>query len=178
MEFFTEKELTMQIGHSRYSWPLALLKELIDNALDACERAGILPSITVEVHPASTTVIDNGPGLPESTLRGSLDYTVRVSDKSYHVSPTRGQLGNALKCVWAAPFVIDGQRGKVEVIANGQHYSIDVSLDQIARNPKLELSSEPSDIKTGTSLRVHWPAVAIATRLFTKAGIFMSTQRL
>jgi hypothetical protein len=37
MEFVTEKELQMQIGHDRDLWPIALAKELIDNGLDACE---------------------------------------------------------------------------------------------------------------------------------------------
>ena len=41
MEFFSEKELQMQIGHGRAWWPVAVLKELIDNALDACEEAGV-----------------------------------------------------------------------------------------------------------------------------------------
>ena len=41
LEFFSEKELTMQLGHSRAMWPVALLKELLDNALDGCEQAGV-----------------------------------------------------------------------------------------------------------------------------------------
>ena len=40
LEFFSEKELSMQLGHSRRFWPIAILKELIDNSLDACETAG------------------------------------------------------------------------------------------------------------------------------------------
>ena len=43
LEFFSEKELSMQIGHSRQLWPAAILKELVDNALDACETARIWP---------------------------------------------------------------------------------------------------------------------------------------
>ncbi|MBD3343290.1 MAG: hypothetical protein GF353_29610, partial [Candidatus Lokiarchaeota archaeon] len=39
MEFFTEKELRMQIGFSKEKWPVALVKELVDNSLDACESA-------------------------------------------------------------------------------------------------------------------------------------------
>ena len=46
MEFFSEKELTAQIGFSKPDWPVALLKELLDNALDACESANIAPAIT------------------------------------------------------------------------------------------------------------------------------------
>jgi len=33
LEFFSEKELMMQIGYDQHRWPIALLKELIDNAL-------------------------------------------------------------------------------------------------------------------------------------------------
>jgi DNA topoisomerase VI subunit B len=38
-EFLTESELTTQIGYGRKLWLLVLAKELIDNALDACESA-------------------------------------------------------------------------------------------------------------------------------------------
>ncbi len=99
----------MQIGCRPEGWPLALTKELIDNALDACETASVSPVITVTLDGASVTVADNGPGLPEATLTKSLDYASRTSDKSYYVSPTRGQLGNALKCMWAGPFVYSGE---------------------------------------------------------------------
>lgn len=43
LEFFTKKELTMQIGHDPGAWPLALVKELIDNSPDACEDARTPP---------------------------------------------------------------------------------------------------------------------------------------
>jgi DNA topoisomerase VI subunit B len=55
LEFFSEKELTMQIGHYRPFWHLALTKELIDNALDACEAAGVAPRIVVQVAPDAVT---------------------------------------------------------------------------------------------------------------------------
>ena len=110
MEFFTEKELQMQIGHDRELWAIALVKELIDNALDACETAGRAPEIVIAADAQAVSVLDNGPGLPLNALDRSLDYLVRVSDKNHYISPTRGQLGNALKCVWAAPFVYTGQR--------------------------------------------------------------------
>jgi DNA topoisomerase VI subunit B len=81
-EFFSEKELQMQIGFAMGGWPIALLKELIDNALDACETAGIRPEIEVTLEPDALSVQDNGPGLPTATLDRSLDYLVRVSDKA------------------------------------------------------------------------------------------------
>jgi DNA topoisomerase VI subunit B len=161
LEFFTEKELTMQIGWERIVWPIALLKELIDNALDACETADIAPNVVVTVEEDAVSVQDNGPGLPERTLVRSLDYLARVSDKTYYVSPTRGQLGNALKCVWAAPYVMDGSHGRVEVVTGGRRHTIDVSLDRIIQAPTLRHSASPDGfVKSGTLVRIPWPGVA------------------
>lgn len=161
LEFFTEKELTMQIGQRRHLWPLALLKELIDNALDACENAGVQPVVRVEIGDHYFSVADNGPGLNEKTIARSLDYTVRVSDKSYYVSPTRGQLGNALKCVYAAPFVVSGESGRVEIETGGSLYSIDVSLDRIAQAPSLDLTTQHGrPERDGTKVTIFWPESA------------------
>src|SRR6266540_1728307 len=161
LEFFSEKELQMQIGHEGPLWPIALVKELVDNALDACETAGIPPEIVVTVEPDAVSVQDNGPGLPTATLERSLDYLVRVSDKAFYVSPTRGQLGNALKCIWAAPFVADGEHGRVEVLTRGQRHTIDVSLDRIRQQPELRHTTKAEPIvRNGTLVRMCWPGIA------------------
>jgi DNA topoisomerase VI subunit B len=162
MEFFTPEELTMQIGHPMYLWPTALLKELIDNALDACEEAGAIPAVRVIVEPDAVSVVDNGAGLPPDVLLRSLDYSVRVSNKSHYVSPTRGQLGNALKCVWAGAFVASGERGRVEVVTRGEKHVIDVTLDRIGQEPRLryEPTAAGGVVKSGTLVRMHWPKIA------------------
>jgi DNA topoisomerase VI subunit B len=162
LEFFSEKELQMQIGFPRHGWPIALLKELIDNALDACETAGTLPEIEIILEPDALSVQDNSPGLPASTLERSLDYLIRVSDKAYYVSPSRGQLGNALKCMWAAPYVTHGDRGAVEVHIAGTRHRIAVTLDRIAEAPKLHHDQSPDGfVKTGTLVKLCWPGVAM-----------------
>src|SRR3954466_9123481 len=126
----------MQIGHRRGMWPLALGKELVHNGLDACEAAGIAPLVTLSFQADALVVEDNGTGLPETIIERSLDYAVRVSTNSRYMAPTRGQLGNALKTVWAAPFVIDGSHGRVEVDVPGVRHVVDVHLDQLAQEPK------------------------------------------
>jgi hypothetical protein len=150
---------------SRERWGLAILKELVDNALDACEQTDRAPVITVTVDPGTNTlsVQDNGPGLRAETLERSLDYTVRVSDKAYYVSPSRGQLGNAFKCLWALPYVLSGraQLGQVEVQTGGRRYAIRVSVDQLAQRPQLTLTPSPdAEVKIGTKVTVHWPQTA------------------
>jgi DNA topoisomerase VI subunit A len=161
LEFFSEKELQMQIGHGRRLWPVALLKELIDNSLDACEGAGVAPQIGIEIGEDYFGVRDNGPGLPAETLTRSLDYLKRVSDKAFYVSPTRGQLGNALKTVWAAPFVAHGERGIVEVSSLGLHHTVEVSLDRISQAPAISHTVEEDGlVRNGTFFKIHWPELA------------------
>jgi len=156
LEFFTEKELSMQIGHPKSHWRITLLKELIDNSLDACEVSDIRPEVTVEDNGEGFSVADNGPGLPFSTIKKSLDYMVRVSDKQYYVSPTRGQMGNALKTVWAAPFVTFGE-GEVIVESRGKRHVIKTSLDRIMGKPQMDFKSSDGLIKNGTKISVRWP---------------------
>jgi Histidine kinase-, DNA gyrase B-, and HSP90-like ATPase len=161
LEFFTETELRTQLGYGRELWPLVLVKELIDNALDACETGDTAPEITIILESDAVTVEDNGPGIPPEIVERSLDYHVRISDKKGYVAPTRGQLGNALKCVWAAPFVANGtHHGLVEVTARGLHHRIDVSLDRIKQVPVLDHTTDTTPVKTGTSVKIHWAELA------------------
>jgi len=162
MEFFTTKELSQQIGAPPSEWPKVILKELIDNSLDACEAAGVSPAIDVNISTEANTLVlkDNGPGLPRETLLGSLDYSIRVSDKAKRVAPSRGALGNALKCLWAAPFVLDGHRGKVTVDAPEGHFEITVTLDEIAQRPVLDVVETEPTVTIGTKITVKWPGVA------------------
>jgi hypothetical protein len=45
MEFCTRRELVNQTGHDVSEWPLVILKELTDNAIDEAEEAGLAPKI-------------------------------------------------------------------------------------------------------------------------------------
>jgi hypothetical protein len=141
-----------------------LLKELIDNALDACETAGTPPEISVILTPDGFTVADNGPGMPTELIKRSLDYDIRVSDKTYYVSPSRGQLGNALKCLWAAPYAVAPDTpGCVEVQSLGVQHRITVTVDRIAQEPRLEhtmTETEAPICRNGTSITIIAPKIA------------------
>jgi DNA topoisomerase VI subunit B len=159
LEYFTESELQMQIGAARESWPVAILKELIDNALDAVESSGAAPEINVRVTGEGFSVRDNGPGIPASTIERSLDYMVRVSDKLGYVTPTRGRLGNALKVVWAAPFVSTGE-GHVTVTSMGERHEIRVGVDPLEQRPKIDHAITNGLPPGGTEILVRWPVSA------------------
>jgi len=161
LEFFTESELTAQIGYRKALWPLVLTKELIDNAIDACETAATKAiEIGVELDKDAIIVSDNGPGIAHKIIKGVLDYTVRISDKKHYVAPTRGQLGNALKCVVAATFVATGKKSVLEIVTRGRCYRITVDLDRIAQKPKITCVTTDAPVKTGTILKIFWPQVA------------------
>lgn len=161
LDFASEKELTAQVGHRRASWPLVLLKELVDNSLDACEDAGVAPEVKVTVDKAGILVEDNGPGIPPETVEGVLDFSVRVSSREAYVSPTRGAQGNALKTILTMPFVLDGERGRVEITARGIRHEIALEVDRIRQEPRVSHEARPDRlVKNGTSVRVAWPSSA------------------
>ena len=112
MEFCTHRELVNQTGHAAGDWPLVVLKELTDNALDACEEAEIAPVIDITVNNDSITIADNGPGIPAKTIDGVLDYSIRVSSREAYCSPTRGAQGNALKTILPMGYVLDEGKGE------------------------------------------------------------------
>ena len=156
MDFFSEKELTTQTGHAREDWPLVILKELVDNAMDACEDAQKSPEINIIVDKHGIEVSDNGPGIPKSTVKKMLDFSIRVSNREAYVAPTRGAQGNALKAIVAVPFVLDGGRGRVEIIAKGIQHNITVGVDSIRQKPVIS-HDMTGLVKNGNIVRVFWP---------------------
>ena len=58
MDFFSQKELSAQTGHHVNDWPLVIIKELIDNGLDACEDASIAPVLQVTFDSTGISVSD------------------------------------------------------------------------------------------------------------------------
>lgn len=162
LDFFSEKELVAQIGHSKQDWPLVAIKELLDNALDACEEAGIPPVITITVTEDRLSVQDNGPGLSANTIPTILDYSVRVSSREAYCEPVRGAQGNALKTLVAMPFVLSGeQEGRLTVQARGVAHHITVRVDRIRQQPIIEHQAEPApQVQTGTLVQIHWPRSA------------------
>jgi hypothetical protein len=133
MDFFSEKELVTQTGHATNEWPLVIVKELVDNSPDACEEADIVPIIDVAADAGGITVKDNGPGLPEPTLKAAMDFTVRASNREAYVAPDRGAQGNALKTILPMSRVLDAEHGRFIVRAHDKKYVITCSADPISQ---------------------------------------------
>ena len=63
--------------------------------------------------------------------------------------------------MFAAPFVVDGEHGTVEIETCGIRHQIEIALDRIAQQPKIQHTTTPTEsVKSGTSVKVHWNQVA------------------
>lgn len=140
LEFLSETELTKQIGYERRLWLLAILKELLDNAIDHCEEIGRLPEIVVKITGHSLSVWDNGDGIPPETVKAMLDFNSRVSSREAYRGITRGAMGNAGKCIIGAPYVLSQKHGKAVIIAKGVRHDIAVRLNALDQTPSVDYS--------------------------------------
>lgn len=156
MDFFSQKELVTQTGHDASEWPLVFLKEMVDNALDACDEHEIPPTIRVQADAEGISVSDNGPGLPRETLEAALDFKIRASNREAYVAPDRGAQGNALKTILPMPSVLD-PAGSVVVEAHGTRHTLRFRIDEISQRPTIDRREERG-ADHGTLVRIQWPA--------------------
>jgi DNA topoisomerase VI subunit B len=159
LEFCSPHELINQTGHPIDEWPLVILKELVDNAIDASEEADTRPVISVEIENGKIVVTDHGPGIGPKVVRSILDYNVRVSSREAYVSPTRGAQGNALKTILALPFALSIQ-GETVIESKGLAHHIVFAADPIRQQPKIEYHRGDSNVKTGTRITAPLPVSA------------------
>ena len=158
-EFVSESELVKQIGHPVADWPLVILKELVDNALDEAEEAGVPPVIEISVDEDFITVHDgSGRGIPAETVEKLIDYSARTSSRAAYASPTRGAQGNALQTIIAMPFALTMEDCEtVAIEARGVEHRIAFATDLIRQTPKPVIERRASLVKNGSRLTVLWP---------------------
>src|SRR5690348_1775669 len=95
-EFFTKNRHLLGFD-SPLKALLTAVKEAVDNSLDACEEAGILPEIQVEITPTGEdrfriAVEDNGPGIVHEQI-GKVFGKLLYGSKFHKLSQSRGQQG-------------------------------------------------------------------------------------
>jgi len=95
-EFFEKNRHLLGFDNPRRAL-LTAVKEAVDNALDACEEARILPEITVELIQLSETrfrmiVEDNGPGIVKKQIP-NIFARLLYGSKFHKLAATRGQQG-------------------------------------------------------------------------------------
>ena len=111
-EFFAKNRHLLGFDNPRKAM-LTTVKEAVDNALDACEEAGILPDIYVEVLQLTETrfritIRDNGPGIVRKQIEnifGKLLY----GSKFHRLKMSRGQQGIGISAAGMYGLMTTGQ---------------------------------------------------------------------
>lgn len=126
------------------------VKEAVDNALDACEEAGILPEITVQVRrrdgKSRVVVEDNGPGIVESQIArifGKLLY----GSKFHKLSQSRGQQGMGISAA--------GMYGQVTV-GKPLHILSRVEGDELASEVYVSIDTAKNRPDIHKKRRLEW----------------------
>ena len=158
-EYVDARELQAQTGQAHDQFAAVILKELVDNALDACKAAGIAPCITIEVteyaNALQIAVSDNGTGLTPETVERITNFQTRTSDKAAYKAPTRGAQGNALKTVLGIPCAL-GQSSPVLIEAHGVRHAVTVWLDP-AGELRIDHQRTPMPTRCGTRISATIP---------------------
>lgn len=104
VDYFTEDGLIKQIGLTKEYWNNVIVKEIIDNALDAIE-----PLNKKEIHIVQSMysfgIYDNGNGISCETVKSIYDFKYYISQNRVFVTASRGKQGNGLKTIISICFL-------------------------------------------------------------------------
>ncbi len=144
-EFFTKNRHLLGFDNPRRAL-LTTIKEAVDNSLDACEEAAILPDIFIEVKPIpnqtdrfTVRVRDNGPGIVRKQIPnvfGKLLY----GSKFHWLKMARGQQGIGISAAGMYGQLTTGRPVRItSATASGKpaHY-FEVMIDTQKNEPRIE----------------------------------------
>lgn len=164
-EFFTKNRHLLGFDNPRKAL-LTCVKEAVDNALDACEEAHLLPDVRVEVTQVEGTedrfvvaVEDNGPGIVKEQVKkvfGKLLY----GSKFHRLRMSRGQQGIGIAAAGMYGQTTTGKAMRITSRTPGkpalyQEIQIDTN-----RNEPIVTKSEEVDWKRPQGTRVEIEMVA------------------
>jgi DNA topoisomerase-6 subunit B len=127
-----------------------VVHELVTNSIDACEEAGILPEITVNLEELGEehyrlTVQDNGPGIPKTHVGKALGQML-AGTKFHRYIQQRGQQGIGASGCCMFSYLTTGKPTKAVSCYKGTRYDLEVLIDFKTNKPLLNMISEsPTD---------------------------------
>ena len=186
-EFFAKNRHLLGFDNPRKAL-LTTVKEAVDNSLDACEEAGILPEIWVHLEGTGNNrfkvgVQDNGPGIVKKQIPlifGKLLY----GSKFHRLRMSRGQQGIGISAAGMYGMLTTGKPVKIvskTAPKKPVHY-YEIQIDTKKNNPEiLNGKGEGEDIehgelglahmaKVGIEWAAHYPAAEGETPKEVKSG--------
>jgi len=174
-EFFAKNRHLLGFDNPRKAL-LTTVKEAVDNALDACEEAGILPDIEVLIEELAAppspskpgryavTITDNGPGIVRKQVENIFGRLLYGS-KFHRMKMSRGQQGIGISAAGmyglmttGKPMVITTKPGKRKAA-----HHLELAMDTTKNKPEVTIDVETDDFPptssgTGTRVRIEMEA--------------------
>jgi DNA topoisomerase VI subunit B len=177
-EFFTKNRHLLGFDNASKAL-LTTIKEAVDNSLDACEEAGILPEITIEVRDVGfenggkgaeltkgegrfvVVVEDNGPGIVKAQapkIFGKLLY----GSKFHRLKQSRGQQGIGISAAAMYGQLTTGQPIRVtsRIGKSKPAHFFEIQIDTRKNNPVVTEDRELSEWHQEHGTRVELEIVA------------------
>jgi len=159
-EFFAKNRHLLGFDNPRKAL-LTAIKEAVDNSLDACEDAKILPDITVTIKQLTekkfTIVVkDNGPGIVSKQVP-NVFAKLLYGSKFHSLKMSRGQQGIGISAAGMYGLLTTGE--PVQIISrtdkNKKAYHCHVQIDTTKNKPMVILDEDCDfDLPTGTQVTV------------------------
>ncbi len=129
---------------------ITAVKEAVDNSLDACEEARILPEIKVEINRLKGDDIelisqDNGPGIPRDAIENVFGKFL-LGSRFHAIRQTRGQQGIGITGVVMYSQLTTGAKTRVVSKIKNDSSAVFVELGLDTRKNKAIKSKERRDV--------------------------------
>jgi DNA topoisomerase-6 subunit B len=139
-EFFLKNRHLLGFDSPRKAL-LTAVKEAVDNALDACEEAGVLPELSVEIRQTRSnrflvTVTDNGPGIVRAQLP-RIFASLLYGSKFHRLRMSRGQQGIGISAAVMYGQLTTGKSTHIvsKTRRNRKAHQIDLQIDTEKNKP-------------------------------------------
>ncbi len=163
-EFFAKNRHLLGFDNPRKAL-LTTVKEAVDNSLDACEEAGILPDLAVVIEdlqpdrPATAkssryrvTVVDNGPGIVRKQVENIFGRLLYGS-KFHRLKMSRGQQGIGISAAGMYGLITTGRPMIIHTKPGPRVAAHHIELAMNTKTNRAELSAEA--FQTGTSVTIE-----------------------
>jgi len=160
-EFFAKNRHLLGFDNPRKAL-LTTVKEAVDNSLDACEEAHILPDIIVEITQINeerfiVAVQDNGPGIVKAQIPNIFGRLLYGS-KFHALRMSRGQQGIGISAAGMYGLITTGKpviiRSKTGPRAKAHYYELQINTKQ--NRPEIKKDDIIEwDTKSGTRVEIE-----------------------
>jgi DNA topoisomerase-6 subunit B len=181
-EFFAKNRHLLGFDNPRKAL-LTTVKEAVDNSLDACEEAGILPDITVVIEDLQPdrgrevkqsryriTVVDNGPGIVRKQVENVFGRLL-FGSKFHRLKMSRGQQGIGISAAGMYGLITTGKPMLIQTRPKASQPAHHIEL---AMNTKTNRAEVTADEETDDFPLQRLRNLSAGTRELAAANDFLS----